>query len=459
MPISNLPAGLQDIIQQGYLDRVLEDALHAKLGFRMVAEMEHFGAGIGETVTKTRVGLLPPVVTPAAPAANSDLTSGMVPQQWGTEQYQLRVDQYPGTMNLNVVTSRVAIGNLFLTNGRRLAEQAALSVDTIARNKLFNAYLGGNTSVTTALTAASTTLHVDDIRGFFEIVGSTGQLVPVSSTNPLNVTVGGDVYSCIGAVADGPAPFFGQPAFVVYSGQGANSSVSFNGVSGTLTFASNVSVADGAGGSAVIAANGSAIFRPDGSATTAMLGTSGAAATLTIDSILRAKATLELNNVPTMDDGFYACFGDPLHLAGLYRDPVFQSFTRGKLDSEEYRNGAVAELLGVKIIRTTQNPTQAVAKGTVRRAIVCGLGALVEGEFTSAGYAAAVAAGDEEMISVVNGIAHITREPIDALKQVITQSWSYIGGFAAPTDALTTPAVIATATNAAHKRAAIVESF
>ncbi|MGI4793131.1 MAG: hypothetical protein ACRYG8_03415 [Janthinobacterium lividum] len=456
MPINSLPAAIQSMIQAGFLDRNIYEALQARLGFRLIAERESFGAEIGETVTKTRTGLLPAVTTPSAPAALTDLSSGMAAQGYGAEQFLLRVDQYNGTMPLNVVTSRVAIGNQFLLNARKLAEQAARSVDTIARNRLFDAYLGGNTTVTATIGAAGTTVHVDDIRGFFSLVGSNGQVVPVSSTNPLAVAVGGDTYELVSAIADGPAPAFGGPQFLVYSGQGGNTSTAFGGVSGTLVFSGNVSVADGTEGEAVIASNAPAIFRPAGATSTGAL-TKGSV--LTIDAILQAKATLEANNVPTMDNGLYACFADPLHLTGLYRDPAFQSFTRGRLDSEEYRQGAIAELLGVMVLKTNQNPTQVTANGIVRRAIVCGMGALVEGTFTGTGYAAAEAVGDDELISVVDGIAHVTREPIDALKQVVTQSWSYIGGFTAPTDALTTPATVATATNSAWKRAAIVESF
>ena len=53
----------------------------------------------------------------------------------------------------------------------------------------------------------------------------------------------------------------------------------------------------------------------------------------------------------------------------------------------------------------------------------------------------------------------VCREPIDALKQVVTQSWSYIGGFVVPTDVTANPNTIPTASNAAYKRAVIVESL
>jgi hypothetical protein len=51
----------------------------------------------------------------------------------------------------------------------------------------------------------------------------------------------------------------------------------------------------------------------------------------------------------------------------------------------------------------------------------------------------------------------VTREPIDRLQQIIAQSWYWIGGFCAPTDVGTNPSVIPTATNAAYKRAVIIE--
>lgn len=107
------------------------------------------------------------------------------------------------------------------------------------------------------------------------------------------------------------------------------------------------------------------------------------------------------------------------------------------------------------------NPVQTLASvGVVRRAVLCGQGALVEGVFTDDAYAAASEADDNDgSIIVVDGIAHVTREPLDALKQVVTQSWSYIGGFVAPSDTTANPNTIPTATNSAFKRAIILESL
>ena len=58
---------------------------------------------------------------------------------------------------------------------------------------------------------------------------------------------------------------------------------------------------------------------------------------------------------------------------------------------------------------------------------------------------------------MIDNIAMVTREPLDRLQQIIAQSWYWIGGFCAPTDVTTNPTTVPTATNAAFKRAVIIE--
>ena len=93
MPLNNLPASLQSAIQTGFLEHQFGLPLRAKLGFRAIADREPFTANIGETITKTRTGLLPAISTPMSPAVNSDITSGLTPQNYGVEQYVLSVAQ------------------------------------------------------------------------------------------------------------------------------------------------------------------------------------------------------------------------------------------------------------------------------------------------------------------------------------------------------------------------------
>ena len=83
----------------------------------------------------------------------------------------------------------------------------------------------------------------------------------------------------------------------------------------------------------------------------------------------------------------------------------------------------------------------------MRRPIVCGQGALIEGDF--AGMAADDVAPQGYHGHVVDGVAMVTREPIDRLQQIIAQSWYWIGGFCAPSDTTTNATTVPTATNAA----------
>ena len=453
MALNNLPAALQSVIQTGFLEHQFGLPLKAKLGFRAIADREPFTANIGETITKTRTGLLQAVTTPMAPAANSDITSGLTPQNYSVEQYILSIAQYAANMQLNIVTQKVAIADLFLRNAYTLGEQAFRSVDTIAQQTLFNTYMGGNTRVRTTLGAPATTIAVDDIRGFQNTLNSAGQVVAISVSNPVNVTVGADVYSLTGSAADG-----------------TNVSTAPGGISGTLTFSSSVTVADGTALNAVVSAVAPYVVRPSLTSNNTMAATTAAISSandinngkLTMAMVLNAKATMSANGVPVVDaTGMYHLYVDPLQATGLYSDPAFQQFFRGQVTTEEYRQGVVAELLGVRIEETNLNPVQTLAGvGTVRRGMLVGQGALVEGIFTNEAYGEALAGVDaDDMITIIDGIAHVTREPLDALKQVVTQTWSYIGGFVVPTDTTTNPNTIPTASNAAAKRGVLIESL
>ena len=437
MGIQNFPPSLQPIIQQGFLEREFQAALHSRLGYRAVADREEFAVGIGETLTKTRAGLKPSVTTPLAPATNTNLDNGLTPAYFGVEQYTLTLNFYAATADLNVVTSRVGIASQFLLNASINGEQAARSLDELARNALFAAYFGGNTRVTVALTAAQPTISVDDIRGFTNVFVN-GVQTPVSATNPLSVMVGSDQYTLVGVTPDA-----------------SNASVAPNGISGTLTFSGDVTVADGAAGSTVTAATASTILRPNGRTNTSLVE---ATDQLDMATLLSAVATLRSNAVPDID-GAYNCYLDPQSARQLFNDQAFQRLFQGATSANAvYRRGMVNDFLGLRFVPTTEayvqtNPT--LANALIRRPIVCGRGALIEGDF--AGMDEADVAPKDAIISMVDNVAMVTREPIDRLQQIIAQSWYWIGGFVAPSDTTTTPTTVPTANNAAFKRAVMIE--
>ena len=437
MGISNFPAILQPIIQQGFLEREFQQAMTSRLGYRACADRQEFAVGIGETLTKTRAGLKPSVTQPVPAATNTNLDNGLVPTGWGVEQYTITINHYAATTDLNMVTSRVGIAGQFLQNAAINGEQAARSLDELARNALFAPYFGGNTRVRTAIGSAGPTIAVDDIRGFTSAFVN-GVQNPIGGSTTLTVTTGASVHSLIGVTADS-----------------INVSTTPGGISGSLTFADNVNTSDGGAGSPVQAANASVIIRPNVRATTAALT---AADTLTMGSLLDAVSKLRMNAVPEID-GAYNCYLDPVSSRQLFADPDFRQLFQGATSANQvFRNGMVNDFLGLRFVPTTEAYVQAhptLAGAVVRRPIIVGQGALIEGDF--AGMAENDIAPSDSIVSVVDGIAMVTREPIDRLQQIIAQSWYWIGGFCAPSDTMTNPLVVPTATNASYKRAVMVE--
>ena len=437
MGIQNFPPALQPIIQQGFLEREFQQALQSRLGYRACADRVQISVGIGETLTKTRAGLKPSITTPLQPSTNTNLDNGLTPGSWGVEQFTLTINHYAATTDLNMVTSRVGIASQFLQNAYVNGEQAARSLDELSRNALFSSYFGGNTRVRTTLASPGATVAVDDIRGFQNaFVNGVQQTVTVA--NPLTVNVGTNAYTLVGAAADT-----------------TNVSTTPNGLSGVLTFSGNVTVSDGTAGNTVTAANASVIVRPSGRTNTSALT---ATDMLTMSCLLDAVAKLRMNAVPEID-GVYNCYLDPVSARQLFADPDFKQLFQGATSANQvFRQGMTNDFLGLRFIPTTEAFVQShptLAGLMVRRPIVCGQGALIEGDF--AGMAADDVVPKDSIVSVVDDVAMVTREPIDRLQQIIAQSWYWIGGFCAPSDTTTNPTTIPTATNAAFKRAIMVE--
>ena len=265
-----------------------------------------------------------------------------------------------------------------------------------------------------------------------------GVQTAIASTAGMMVTVGADTYTLVGVVVDS-----------------TNVSTAPGGLSGVLTFSSAVSVADGTAGNSVQAANAAVIKRPNNRGNTAQIV---ATDTLTMSTLLDAVASLRLNAVPDLD-GVYNCYLDPVSARQLFADNDFRQLFQGATSANQvFRSGTINDLLGLRFMPTTEAYVQAspaIAGLNIRRPIICGKGALIEGDF--AGMAAADVAPKDAIISVVDGIAMVTREPLDRLQQIIAQSWYWIGGFTCPSDTTTNTSTVPTATNATYKRAVMIE--
>ena len=457
MGINNFPAALQGTIQQGFLDREFEEGLDSVLAYRMCAIQETIPARIGETLTRTRKGRLSPTVTPLVPSAvAANIDNSLSPQSFTMEQYSYTVFEYAQTADVDTLAEMVGIANQMIALSRNNGVAAAQSLERLAKQALFAAYNGGNTFVRTDLGAGSTTTcHVDDVRGF-QFVLVNGVVTAVSGTNTLTVTetaaVSGGVNQTLtvtGVAVDGSSAS-------IYPGSLAGTT---DGLSGTLTFnAATLPVS----GDALVALNAPKVFRPSGKITTTQLASGDV---LTLNTILNAVAYLRDNGVPAMPDGSYKCILDNTSMRALFADQDFKVLFAGRDLSTEYRSADIVNLLGVEFIPTTEAYVQAPSTVptpnlavTVRRPIIIGAEALLQGTFE----------GLEQWLNrdgfepigyvmLVNDIAQIVRPPLDRLQRTVSMTWTWVGGFAVPTDLTATTSIIPTSSNALYKRAAVIE--
>jgi hypothetical protein len=453
MPIQNMPTALQNAVQQGFLETEFRTGLQSAIGYRAIADREPVSINVGETITKTRAGLKAPVTTPLTASNNTNLDNGLTATAQTVEQYVLGIDQYADTIDLNIVTSQVGIANQFLLNARTNGIQARQSLDRLARNALFAAYLGGNTRVRVALGAPAATISVDDVRGFETVLASNaganaGKYVAVSGTNTASVLVGLNVYTLIGTARDG-----------------SNVSTTPGGYSGTLTFSGNVTTADGALANIVSHANCPVLVRPNGKwKQGSALGISTSVNSLASTDVLTLgvieDAIANLRNNTGIQDQMFNLYLDNVSMRQLFADQDFKLMYQGQYGSEVIQAGKVFQLMGANFIPTTEALTQAhptTAGLTVRRPILCAPGALVEGDFAGMQEKAHQVTDGNSEIQMIDDVAQVVRGPIDRLQQIIAQSWFWIGGFVAPTDATANSNIIPTAGAQYLKRAVVIE--
>lgn len=450
MGILNLPVAMQDVIQRGFLLSEFQQGLFSTLAYRSVAEKMLFPNGRGETVTKTRAGYLPAVPTALNPATNTNLDNGLTPGNYANEQYTLAINQFGAAIDLNITTTMATVVNFFMQNSNANGKQAAQTLDFLARNAILDAYMGGNTFVTATLGAPALTIAVNDIRGFQRVIVN-GVSVPVDATNTMEVVVGSNAYTLVSAAAD--VVNVSNARFLdAVTARGAG------GISGTLTFSTNVSVADGTANNAVVSAFAPTIIRPNARATTNALI---AGDTLVMQNIIDAVSVLRANGVPDVM-GRYNCYLDHQSGVQLFSDPAFQILYRGAtLADPTYAGASYMEGLDVRFIRTTQAPQQRKA-GTgginIRRPIICGADMLIEGTFEGQTAAVDSMVAGIGYIEEVNDIIQVIRPQLDRFQQIISQAWFWIGGYVAPTDATATNTIIPTANNAYYKRAVVIET-
>ena len=460
----NFPPALASMLQQGFLERELEEGLDSVLAYRRESLQETIPARIGETLTRSRKGRKTPISTPLPPSADTGLDNGLISGTFSIEQYGFTMQRYADTVDINMLDDLAGIADQLISNSRNNGVQAAQSLERIARSRLFGAYLGGNTRVRTDTGTTNTTqAHVDDIRGFLTVLVN-GTPTGISSANPITVvetqvSSGGvnQTLTVTAAVADA-----------------INVSSVPDGISGTLTFATATTPVNG---DALVTNNAPRILRPYSHVTMAQLSQSDV---LTMGLIEDAVAYLRDNGVPPMGDGTYHCILDNTSMRQLWADQDFKILFAGRADAREYREADVIELLGVTYIPSTETYVQppgvqynggpstygAAGGGTgaaainvrVRRPIILGAESMIQGDFEGLeSWLAREGVNPIGDVFLVNGVAQILRPPLDRLQQTASLSWQWIGDFAVPTDVTATTNIIPTASNALYKRAVAIE--
>ncbi len=435
-----LPASLQEIVQNGLLDGVFEHALQPKFLYDALAEEKPWGAQLGAQAIFTRDGLIPPITTPIT---GND--AGVV--DYGFEQYSVKMDQWGASKDTNMLLSAQALASKWLEDNNRMGVHAAQSLNLVAQQALYGAFGEGQTWVTTASTT-STALIVADATGFVNAVadlGTTGgnaseglpgnatpTVVPVSAATPLAITVGGV----------------------------ANTVTGVDTATDTLTLGTAISATIG---QAVVSSVSSVMFRPNGRASANQL-VSGDVATLAL--FLNAVTRLRSMNVDPIS-GAYTAHVAPQTLNELFADPNFLEAYRGRWDSPAYvdfkigspvgdgrdsQGEFLGRFAGIDWIMNNVTPTATNIGGvTYWRPIVCGQDVLVKAPFEDMGslISNAMAQGVAD-VSIINGVVRIWRAPLDRLGQVLTTSWSWVGGYTVGTD-------VQTGDSAIYKRAVVLE--
>jgi hypothetical protein len=455
-------ATLNNMLQNGFVARELQEPLDSDLAFRRQATEETIDGRIGSIIQIPKGGRKGPVVTPLNPNNFMSLDNGMTPSLSGTEMYQYNLQEWGDTADVDILGSTALAADLIRKASRDNGVQAAQSLERLAKITVHGAYEGGNSWVRPDLGANTTAVvYVDDIRGFTQ-VPVNGAFQPVSTTYPLNCveqqTVAGGIsqtFQVVGFVATA-----NNASLYPGSSQNANGQTISDGISGALTI-QNCSVGAPVAGDALIAVGAAKVVRPLNKPS---YNTLNAGDACTLGVLLDAKTRLAQNNVPPFDDGMYHFVHDHVVNRQLFADQQFLTAYAARYKSEEYQKGQVFELLGILFLPSTecyvQPPTPALGINVpIRRSILMGGGTLNQGNYGPANmYINQDGINPIGGFMMVNGVNQIVRPPIDRQLRIVSLTWTWTGAYTCQTDMLTTPLIIPTSSNAFYKRACVIQT-
>ena len=451
--------------QQGFLARSFEEGLDSESAFSHDVVVEMIPIRAGNSITKTKIGRTPPQPTPLNPVNVTGLDNGLTATTPSLEQYTYNVNQYAGNKQLDLLEEQEGIADQLMALAHTNGVEAAQTIERVLKQTWFAAYNTGNTWIRNAAMGetdpTTAKIYVDDIRGF-QVNWVNGVPTPVAVDNPLpvqEVAFNGGVtqtFNVVAAVADVPTNSVYPASVVGSASDGISGYLTINPVAGTLPV----------GGDALQSSLGSPVYRPNNKQGTNQLTSQDL---LSISLLQTAQASLSQNAIPRHRDGTYHCYLDYHSMTELLIDSQFQIMYASRGNNPEYQNNQVFTLLGMTFIPSTEVYLQAsvaaagmqpLLPGTsIHRVLITGMGGLYQGHFSGLESFAqrGEAVGSVSNIYMVDHIAHIVRAPIDNMGRQVQMTYLSVFGVVCPTDLTANPSIIPTASNAAYKRAVVIE--
>lgn len=443
---------VRSIVQENTLERMFHDSLYPRLLFRGEAMPQPFPAGVGDTMFFSAPGLIGVDARPLAPQVDPS------PVAFTYEQWFAQLQQYAGTIDTHMPTSMVAIAELFLRNAHQLGLQAARTMNTAVRDRMYNAALSGWTVVDGA--QSGTTINVKRLNGFTKArnpslaAGSQVRFDTVSTNNPLTIHIFDNATNktvkVIGFTSVTPGDEIGPGALLLDT--------------------SMVSLLDRAYVFSVDATN--IVRSGGGNKTDDLISTD----ICTLADVRTVVSNFWTNNVPEHPDARFHSHLDPISQTRLFADPEFQRLLTALPDYYMYRQFALGELLGTVFFRNSECPIPATVIGgntasydqrdpfagelftkgvpttsdatslPVHRMLFTAQGGVMEyysdlsNLLTEAGVTGKV--GDPRIVNngievMSDRIQLIIRGPLNRLQDLVSTSWKFIGDWPCRTDAAT----------------------
>ena len=442
--VLGVPPSILDLNQKGLLERAFHEGLYPNLNYRSEAIWEEWPANTGTEVVMTRAGLLTPIVKALVPGSDP------IPASAPFEQWVATLGQYAGTDDAHMPTVATSNANLFLQKIKTLGLQAGQSINRVARNEMFKAYLSGQTVLILATAAADTQIRVAALNGFTDVVNpaSNTRPLPISSANPLPIrimTATPISRNAVGFLPDDPNDPFGPGTLMLDAAVGAIVPVR----------------------TAVLSRYAPRIVR---TAAGNSVDAISASDTLVMQSFINAVAFLRRANVQPFDDGFFHAHISPLGNAQVFSDPVMQRLNQSLPEHMVYKEGFIGTLQGIAFFMNTESPdqlntgtrVQTSASATpafyspevgaettnntgvnIGRLLITGKGILRERGLDEANYVTEAGVnGKVGEFDVVNQgiqistdrIRLILRAPQDRLQHKVAMTWSISTSFPVPSD-------------------------